>query len=133
MGGNGTFAAGRIVAQRWEVIGKIHGVKVLRPILPRGQSRISQKLPEESHSSRMYIRRHSDGTFAELRVYDAQHRLRFELANHPERSLDKSGKNMLHYHIYSHPGFKHGPAHQATDAMIQKFEKYMKGLKNEKR
>lgn len=133
MGGNGTFAVGKIATQRWEVVGKIHGVKVLRPILPNGQNRISQKLPEESHSSRMYIRQHADGTFAELRVYDTQHRLRFELANHPERSLDKSGKNVIHYHIYSQPGFKHGPAHRATDIMIRKFEKYMKGGENEKR
>lgn len=128
MGGNGTFAAGKIVASRWEAVGTVHGVKVLRQLLPAGQKRISQKLPEESHSSRMYIRQHEDGTFAELRVYDSQHRLRFELANHPERTLDKSGKNVLHYHVYTQPGFKHGPPHWATDAMIRKFGKYMKGV-----
>ena len=127
MGGNGTFAAGKIAAQRWETVGYVHGVKVLRPRLPAGQQRISQKLPEESHSAQMYIRQHTDGTFAELRVYDAQHRLRFELANHPERALDKTGKNVIHYHIYSQPGFKHGPAHPVTDAMMRKFGKYMKG------
>lgn len=127
MGGNNTFAAGKIAAQRWETVGHVHGVKVLRPILPAGQKRISQKLPEESQSSRMYIRQHANGTFAELRVYDAHHRLRFELANHPERSLDKSGNNVLHYHVYAQPGFKHGPAHLATEAMLRKFGKYMKG------
>ncbi|MBQ7188538.1 MAG: hypothetical protein IJR99_03890 [Kiritimatiellae bacterium] len=128
MGGNGTFAAGRIVAYRWETVGEIHGVKVLRPLLPPGQKRISQKLPEESHSSQMYLMLHGNGTFAQLRIYDRQHRLRLELAYHPEANLDKSHKDVLHYHIYTQPGFKHGPARLATPAMIRRFGKYLKGV-----
>ncbi len=29
MGGNGTFALGRVVQYRWETVGKIDGVKIL--------------------------------------------------------------------------------------------------------
>ena len=82
MGGNGTFAAGKIVAYKWETVGKIGNVKILEPILPEGQKRVSHKLPEESHSSRMYILQYGDGNFAQLRIYDSFHRLRFELGYH---------------------------------------------------
>ena len=124
MGGNGTFAAGNVVKYRWETVGKIEGVKVLAPV----DSKSSPKLPEEAHSSRMYIKLYGNGKFSQLRIYDKKHRLRFEIAYHPERTLDKSGKPVLHYHTYTHPGFKHGDAKFATKRMIDKFGKYMKGV-----
>jgi len=124
MGGNGTFAAGKIVAYRWKTVGKIDGVKVLAPV----DSHASPKLPEEAHSSRMYIKQFGDGNFSQLRVYDSQRRLRLEVAYHPETSLDPSRKPVLHYHIYTQPGFKHGKAKFATEAMIDRFGKFMKGV-----
>ena len=78
MGGNNTFAAGKIVVYRWKTVGKIDGVKVLE-LQDQG---LSRKLPEEAHSSRMYIQQHSDGTFSQLRIYDHFHRLRFEVGFH---------------------------------------------------
>lgn len=122
MGGNGTFAAGKIVAYKWKTVDKIDGAKVLEPI---GGSR---KLPEEAHSSRMYILNNADGTFRQLRVYDSKHRLRFEIGYHREPSVDPKGGKVLHYHIIKQPGFNHGKAHKATDAMVRKFGKYMRGV-----
>ncbi|MBQ7188536.1 MAG: hypothetical protein IJR99_03880 [Kiritimatiellae bacterium] len=124
MGGNGTFAAGRIVAYRWETVGEIHGVKVLE-LKDKG---VSRKLPEEAHSSRMYIMNYPEGHFAQLRVYDRRHRLRLEIAFHPERSVDKSGKPVLHYHVYGQPGFKHGQAQKLSRKAFRRYAKFMKGM-----
>lgn len=132
MGGNGTFAAGKIVAYKWETVGKIGNVKILEPILPEGQKRVSHKLPEESHSSRMYILQYGDGNFAQLRIYDSFHRLRFELGYHREPRLDNTGKPILHYHTYVyHRGrslFDRSEAKPVTEKMWRKFKQYMKGV-----
>ena len=120
MGGNGTFAAGNIAKYRWETVGTVHGVKVLS-LKNKG---LSRKLPEEAHSSKMYIQQHQDGSFSQLRVYDSKHRLRFEIGYHREPSVDKSCQPVLHYHLYSPPTYKHGPAHPLTEAMKKKFGKY---------
>lgn len=124
MGGNGTFAAGKAAEYRWETVGTIHGVKVLAPI----GTKASPKLPEESHSSRMYIKLYPSGDFSQLRIYDKGHRLRIEIAYHPETSLDPTRNPVLHYHLYSHPGFVHGEAKFVTKRMIDQFGKYMKGV-----
>ena len=124
MGGNNTFAAGNVVAYKWRTVGKIDGVKVLAPV----DSRSSPKLPEEAHSSRMYIKLYGDGRFSQLRIYDKKHRLRFEIAYHPETSLDPSRNPVLHYHSYRQLGFVHGKPKFATKRMIDKFGRYMKGV-----
>lgn len=132
MGGNGTFAAGKIVAYKWKTVEKIGDVKVLEPILPSGQKKVSHKLPEESHSSRMYMLQYGDGNFAQLRIYDAFHRLRFEFGYHREPRLDISSRAVLHYHTYTYPGgsslFKRSEAKKVTPKMWQRFGKYMKGV-----
>lgn len=122
MGGNGTFASGNVVKFNWRTVGTSHGAKVLAPVSG------SWKLPEEAHGSRLYILNTKDGRFRQLRIYDKDHRLRFEIGFHPERKLDKSGKEVLHYHVIKQPGFEHGPAHLATEAMKKKFGKYMEGV-----
>ena len=88
MGGNGTFAAGYIVKYRWETVATIDGVKVLEPMSG------GHKLPEEAHSSRMYILQHpQNGNFAQLRIYDKWHRLRFEVGYHRE----PGARRLLHH------------------------------------
>lgn len=129
MGGNNTFAAGKIAAYRWKTVGKIDGVKILE-LKDEG---LSRKLPEEAHSSRMYILQHpNDGTFSQLRVYDHFHRLRFEVGFHPESRLDSSGKSVLHYHVYTYPSgsshFERTEARHLTEKMRKKFGKFMKGV-----
>lgn len=129
MGGNGTFADGNVVKYRWETVGMIHGVKVLA-LRDKG---LSRKLPEEAHSSRMYIQQHDDGSFSQLRIYDHLHRLRFEVGFHREPRLDKSGHPVLHYHVYTYPGaratFKRTEARRMQLRMWNKLKKYMKGVK----
>jgi len=129
MGGNGTFAAGKIAAYRWETIGKIDGVKILE-LKDKGSSR---KLPEEAHSSRMYIQQHpQDGTFSQLRIYDSFHRLRFEVGYHPEASIDSTRASVLHYHVYTYRAgssqFKRTEARPLTDRMRMKLGRFMKGV-----
>lgn len=121
MGGRGTFAAGNIVAYTYETIGKIAGIKVLSGLNGK------HGLPEEAHSSRAYIKLKPDGTFHEMRLYDQDHYLTFELAFHPEPSLDPSRKPILHYHLYNRD-FERSRAIKATKAMVKHFKKYLKGV-----
>lgn len=128
MGGNNTFAAGKIAAYRWKTVGKIDGVKVLE-LKDQG---LSRKLPEEAHSSRMYIQQHPDGTFSQLRIYDHFHRLRFEVGFHREPRLDSSGSPVLHYHVYTYTSgsshFERTEARRVTERMRMKLGKFMKGV-----
>ena len=120
MGGRGTYASGNNVPYEWRTDMKIDGIKVLAGI--NGQ----HKLPEEAHSSNAYARLNPDGTLRELRFYDSQHRLRYEIAYHPERNVDPSNKPVLHYHVYDVTGTRrwHGPAVKATRAMRKRYGKY---------
>ena len=125
MGGNGTFAIGKVAKYRWKTVGEIDGAKVLE----FKDKNLSRKLPEEAHSSRMYIRLNNDGVFSQMRIYDKWHRLRIEIAYHPERNLDPSGKNVLHYHIYEQPAFRHGKAHRMSEKNYNRYKKFLKGVK----
>jgi len=127
MGGNGTFALGRVVDYNWKTVSKIEGVKVLEPISG------GHKLPEEAHSSRMYILQYpKDGNFAMLRIYDSRHRIRLEIANHREPALDKHAPTLLHYHVYTYPNgsskFKRSNAKRLSERARRKFGKFMKGV-----
>jgi len=128
MGGNYTFAAGKIAKYRWKTVGKINGAKILELI----DSGASRKLPEEAHSSRMHIQQHPDGSFSQLRIYDHFHRLRFEVGYHREPRLDGSGKSVLHYHVYTYSAgsshFKRTEARRMTERMRKKLGKFMKGV-----
>lgn len=121
MGGRGTFAAGSSVAYTYETIEKIEGVKVLQGLAGK------HGLPEEAHSSTAYIKLDHNGVFHELRIYDKNHYLTFELAYHSEPNLDKSRKPILHYHLYD-SNFKRTNAQKATKAMKKHFKKYLRGV-----
>ncbi len=121
MGGRGTFAAGNIVAYTYGTNGKIAGVKVLIGLNGK------HGLPEEAHSSRAYIKLKPDGTFHEMRFYDKDHYLRYEIAYHPEPKLDPSRKPILHYHSYDR-NFNRSNAKRLTDKVKHRFSKYFKGV-----
>ena len=121
MGGRGTFAAGNIVAYVYTTTGKIEGVKVLSGINGK------HGLPEEAHSSRAYIKLKPDGTFHEIRIYDKDHYLRYEIAYHPEPNLDPSRKPVLHYHRYDRD-FKRSNARRLSEKAVNRFRKYFKGV-----
>ncbi len=56
-------AAGCMLTACGEDIGKINGVKVLKGIGGK------HSLPEESHTSNVYIKLKPDGSFHEMRIY----------------------------------------------------------------
>ena len=122
MGGRGTFANGNTVAYTYQTSGFIEGVKVLTGMNGK------HGLPEEAHASSAYIKLKPDGTFHELRLYDKQHYLTMEIAYHKEPRLDKSGRPVLHYHIYDR-FFNRSNAIKAPKAMRKHFQKYFKGVK----
>ncbi len=121
MGGRGTYALGNMAVYTYQTVGKIEGVKVLSGLNGK------HGLPEESHSSSAYIKLKPDGTFHEMRIYDKDHYLVFELAYHPEPKIDPSRKPVLHYHRYDR-AFRRTKARKATKAMKKHFKKYLKGV-----
>ena len=121
MGGRGTFAAGNIVAFTYQTTGKIAGVKVLSGLNGK------HSLPEEAHSSLAYIKLKPDGTFHEMRIYNAEHYLKFEIAYHPEPKIGPKGKPVLHYHVYGRDFTRSQPM-KASKAMKKHFRKYLKGV-----
>ena len=121
MGGRGTFATGNNVAYTYDTVGTIHGVKVLVGINGK------HGLPEEAHSSLAYIKLKPDGRFHEMRIYDTDHYLRYEIAYHPEPKIGPKGKPVLHYHVYD-KDFSRSDAMKMPKAMRKHFGRYMKGV-----
>ena len=121
MGGRGTFAAGNPVAYVYKTIDKIAGMKVLEGIGGK------HSLPEEAHSSSGYIKLDKNGNFYEMRLYDKDHYLYFELAYHPEPSIDPSRRPVLHYHTYDRH-FNRSRATKVSKAMKNHFLKYLRGI-----
>ena len=124
MGGRGTFAVGNAVPYVYETTGTIEGVKVLQGVNGK------HGLPEESHSSKAYIKLKPDGTFHEMRIYDKNHYLVKEIAYHPEPSLNNGNRseNVLHIHEYKRDNFKDRSPRLLTHAEIKKYRKYFKGV-----
>ena len=121
MGGRGTFASGNSVAYTYYTTGNIEGVKVLSGL--NGQ----HSLPEEAHSSLAYIKLKPNGTFHEMRIYDNDHYLLYEIAYHPESKVGPKGVPVLHYHVYRKDFSRTGPI-KLSKAMKKHFKKYFVGV-----
>lgn len=120
MGGRGTFASGIVVPYTFNTVGFIDGMKILEGIDG------AHGLPAEAHSSRAYVQRLANGNVKTIRFYDKNHRPRFEVAYHPEKKLDPTGKNVLHYHTIHGDIAKRSEAKPLTEAMRRRFSKYFK-------
>lgn len=125
MGGRGTFAIKNKVDFSYKTVGVISGVKVLKGISGK------HGLPEESHSSRAYIKLKLDGTFHEMRIYDKHHYLVKEIAYHPEPKLNNGNRTECVLHVHEYPqkdNFRIRPAHRITKEEYEKYKKYFKGV-----
>ena len=129
MGGNGTYSLGISPEYTYETVGKIDGVKILKPKDPRKQF----KLPEESHSpNARYVLLDKDGVFHQYREYNENHQVVFEIGYHYERSLGK--EDVLHVHVHNIPGVKgHDKARKFAigpgDQYYEKYKNFFKGVK----
>lgn len=124
MGGRGTFASGKSVAYSYETVGKIAGVKVLRPIDPKK----SYNMPPESHSSTKYIILGKNGVFRQYVEYDKNHLPIFEIGYHFESGISKHGEPVFHVHEYSLPGIDFRlPARAIKPSEYEMYKKYFKG------
>jgi len=121
MGGRGTFASGNNVAYSFETVGTMNGVKVLKGLAGK------HGLPEESHSSYAYVQVDHNNNFKELRFYDKNHFLTFEVAYHKEPHLDSSGNPVLHYHMYDKQ-FNRSKAARVTKAMKRRYSRFIGGV-----
>jgi hypothetical protein len=124
MGGRGTFAAGKNVDYTYKTVDYIEGVKVLQGLNGK------HGLPEEAHSSTAYIKLKPDGTFHEMRIYDADHYLVKEIAYHPEPNLNHGNRkeNVLHIHEYQQNNFKDRKPRLLKPEEISLYQKYLKGV-----
>lgn len=122
MGGRGTFASGKKTTLKYETVGILEGIKILKGI--NG----AHSLPEESHSSKAYIKLKPSGVFHEMRIYDNEHYLTMEIAYHPEPNLGFG--NILHYHVYDR-NFNRSKAKPLNDKLYKKYKKYFIGVKND--
>lgn len=123
MGGRGTFASGNPAPYTYETVGTIDGVKVLRGIGDK------HDLPVEAHSSGAYIQLYPDRNFKMLRLFDSEHYLVKEIAYHPESTLDKSRKPILHIHEYPvHDDFSKRTTRLMTEDEYNAFKKYFGGV-----
>lgn len=91
MGGRGTYAIGNNVKYQYETVDLIEGVKVLKGTIGSGK----HGLPEESHSSEVYISKGANGNIKQMRYYNNNHtaKVDYDLSTH-------QGKIYLHAHDY---------------------------------
>ena len=114
MGGNGTYSIGHSPEYTYETVGKIDGVKILKP----KDSRKMAKLPEESHSpNTRYVLLDKDGVFHQYREYNENHQ-----------------GDVLHVHIHTIPGVEgHTDAQKHAiapgDQYYEKYKQLFKGVK----
>lgn len=124
MGGRGTFAYGNYAPYTYETVGMVDDVKVLFGKPGSGL----HDLPAESHSSKMYLKLHKDGTLNMLRIYDDNHYLTAEIAYHPEPNLTGNRESVLHIHYYD-KNFNRTNAAYLDRETFDKYAKYLVGRK----
>lgn len=122
MGGRGTFASGKSVEYTYEAVEKIEGVKVLRGL---GQL---HNLPEESHSSKAYIKVDAQGNFVRYREYNADKTSHFDIDYHKEPKItgDKNTK-VFHIHYYDKNGIRDVVGRRLSPREMKKYKKYFRG------
>lgn len=121
MGGRGTFAVGNNVKYQYKTVDKIENIKVLQ-----GIGNIHD-LPVEAHTSSAYIKLYPNGNFNTMRIYNKDHFLVREIAYHPERKLDRSGKPILHIHEYNPGVLNDRPCRLLNEKEYNYYKKYFKG------
>ncbi len=122
MGGRGSFASGNNVPFRYETVGKISGVKVLKGINGK------LGLPEESHASKSYILVHPDGAFKQYREFNPDHTANFDIDFHPEYKISGHYKPIYHIHFYLN-GVRDKVGRRLTFEEYNKYKKYFGGKK----
>ncbi|MBP5698156.1 MAG: hypothetical protein J6W96_01340 [Alphaproteobacteria bacterium] len=92
MGGRGSYASGNRTYE-YETVGTIEGVKVVRRISG------SNKVPEESYTSKAYVQFDKDGDVKRYREFKDDHTPKFDIDYQREPSVNKSEKS-YHIHYY---------------------------------
>lgn len=118
MGGRGTYAAGKKVPHTYETVGNFRGIKVLK-----GKGGL-HNLPEESHTSKAYVKLFKDGNLQMLRLYDNDHFLVTEIGFHREPELTGHNKPVYHIHEYTRD-FKMRSKRLFTADDLEKYGKYL--------
>ena len=120
MSSRGSFAKNmHITCNEYETIKILDsGVKILKGI---GKN---HTLPDYSHSpNAIYAKLHKSGDLQELRFYDDNCELIFEIGYHREGILSKES-NVLHFHIINK--LNRSPAQQIDTNIKEKYKVYLK-------
>ena len=97
----------------------IEGVKVLQ------KKKGSNKVPEESFTSKAYMTLYKDGKFQRLREYDENHQPKVDVEYHKEQEFYKD-QNVLHIHLYKQ-GVRQ-PGRLLTKEESEKYKKFFVGI-----
>ena len=117
MGGRGSYASGNRTYE-YETVGTIEGVKVVRRISG------SNKVPEESYTSKAYIVKNKDGSVRQYREFDEKHKPKIDVDYQIKPSYDKKNKTL---HIHDYKDGKRQPARKPTKEEYLKYIKFFKG------
>lgn len=122
MGGRGTFAIGNNVDFTYKTVDIIEGVKVL---IGTGQA---HNLPEETHSSKAYLKLDNNGNFVRYREYKPDKTSYFDIDYHPEKAITGNvSERVFHIHFYSSEGMRDKVGRRLTAEEFEKFKKYFRG------
>lgn len=122
MGGRGTFATGNRVDLTYQNVEKIYDIWAVKGICGK------HSLPMESHKSYAYIKLDYDGSFREMRIYAKNHKVLYEIAYHPEPTLNNGKRNKIfHVHYYDKYGNR-SKANPIPAKLLEKYKKYYKGV-----
>ncbi len=122
MGGRGTYSVGNNVAFTYETIGEIEGIKVLQGLGNK------HNLPEESHTSKAYIKIDSQGNFIRYREFNDDKTTKFDIDYHIEQKITGNRVDeVFHIHFYDINGKRDPVGRILTDEEYNKYKKYFKG------
>ena len=111
------------VPQTYKTIGYIAGIKVLK-----GMDKQHNNLPEETVSSKAYIRVNADGSFNRYREYNDDHTAKLDIDYHANYDAFKVYDKVYHIHEYI-GGERVEPGRLLTKKEFKEYEKFFGGLK----
>jgi len=84
----------------------------------------SNKVPEESYTSKAYIVKNKDGSVRQYREFDERHKPKIDVDYQIKPSYDKKNKTL---HIHDYKNGERQPARKPTREEYLKYLKYFKG------
>lgn len=122
MGGRGAYTKGKANGYTYETVGMIEDVKILRGL------GLLHNLPEETHSSKAYIKVDGQGNFVRYREYNADKTSHFDIDYHNEPKITGNRtEKVFHIHFYNQNGERDAVGRRLTPEEMDRYKKYFRG------